>query len=98
MWRHWILSHVLVCQAILASEAPVTPVKTTAIFNGKDFSGLYTWLRATGPKDPQKVFAVRDGTIHMKGGEHRGCVTTQKALQGLSRVRGIQVGRANQWR
>jgi hypothetical protein len=81
MWRSWIHSCVLICQAILASEAPVTPVKTKALFNGQDFTGLYTWLRATGPKDPQQVFTVKDGAIHMQGGEHRGVLATRKSYK-----------------
>ncbi len=60
---------------------PVAPTKTTALFNGKDLAGSYTWLRATGRDDPQKVFSVKDGAIHMKGGEHRGVIVTKKAYK-----------------
>lgn len=64
-----------------SGESPVTPAEPTPLFNGKDFAGLYTWLRATGPDDPQKVFTVKDGAIHMKGGEHRGVLVTKRAYK-----------------
>ena len=64
-----------------AADPPVTPAKPTPLFNGKDFTGLYTWLRATGPEDPQKVFTVKDGAIHVKGGEHRGVIVTKKSYK-----------------
>src|SRR5206468_11090404 len=35
--------------------------------NGKDLTGLYTWLRDTKDKDPRNVFTVHDGMIHVSG-------------------------------
>jgi hypothetical protein len=38
----------------------------TPLFNGKDLTGWYTYLKGLGKNnDPQKVFQVRDGTIHI---------------------------------
>ena len=83
--HHFLLATALLTSPLLEAEkgaaAPVTPRQAVALFNGKDFSGLYIWLRASGPKDPHEVFSVRDGAIHMKGGEHRGCVTTRRAYK-----------------
>ncbi len=70
------LSLTLVHGAQAADLAPVKPRKTIKLFNGKDLKGWYTWLRATGRKDPQGVFSVKNGAIHMKGGEHRGYIAT----------------------
>ncbi len=47
------------------------------LFNGKDLSGLTTWLKDTKREDPRKVFTVRDGMIHVSG-EGAGYVATEK--------------------
>jgi hypothetical protein len=46
---------------------PLVPKKKTRLFNGKDLTGLYPWLRDTKDKDPRKVFSVHDGMIHVSG-------------------------------
>lgn len=39
-----------------------------SLFNGRDFSGWYTWLKDYGRNvDPKGVFSVRDGVIHITG-------------------------------
>lgn len=45
------------------------------LFNGKDFSGLYTHLNGPGLDDPDKVFMVHDGMIHISGGTYGGIYT-----------------------
>ena|SRR5436190_125837 len=37
------------------------------LFNGKDLTGLSTWLKDTKGEDPRKVFTVHDGMIHASG-------------------------------
>jgi hypothetical protein len=37
------------------------------LFNGKDLSGLYPWLKNTLYEDPRGVFAVRDGLLVISG-------------------------------
>jgi hypothetical protein len=37
------------------------------LFNGKDLTGLSTWLKDTGRQDPRKVFTARDGVLHISG-------------------------------
>jgi hypothetical protein len=55
-----------------AADAPgqeaISP-KTGVIklFNGKDLSGLYTWLKDAKYEDPRKVFTVEDGLLHISG-------------------------------
>ena len=39
----------------------------TQLFNGNDLSGFYTWLKESGRKDPNNVFSVKDGMIHISG-------------------------------
>src|SRR5436190_11174050 len=47
------------------------------LFNGKDFTGLTTWLKDTKREDPRKVFTVHDGMIHASG-DGMGYVATEK--------------------
>lgn len=35
------------------------------LFNGKDLSGFHTYLSGQGNKDPEQVFSVNDGMIHV---------------------------------
>src|SRR5688572_10237957 len=48
----------------LCAAQPIRPTKTTPLFNGKDLSGLTTWLKDTKQADPRKVFTVSDGLLH----------------------------------
>src|SRR5262245_7619353 len=62
--------------------------KLVKLFNGKDLSGFYTYLGAPakGEKpygknnDPEKVFTVHDGMIHVSG-KVFGCFTTEKEYE-----------------
>ncbi|TAF74369.1 MAG: DUF1080 domain-containing protein [Bacteroidetes bacterium] len=50
------------------------------IFNGKDFSGWYTYLDKHGiGKDPEKVFKIEDGILHISGKEN-GYLATKKSF------------------
>src|SRR6185295_11280252 len=60
-----------------AAAEPVTPREGTSLFNGKDLSGLTTWLKETQRDDPRKVFEARDGAIRASG-EGNGYVATEK--------------------
>jgi hypothetical protein len=37
------------------------------LFNGKDLTGLYGWLKDTRYEDPREVFSVRDGCLRISG-------------------------------
>jgi hypothetical protein len=50
-----------------APQEAARPEKATALFNGKDLSGLVTWLRDSGREDPGKVYTVVDGAIRCSG-------------------------------
>jgi hypothetical protein len=56
---------------------PVQPTEVIRLFNGKDFTGLSTWLNKTQREDPKKVFTVEDGMLHISG-EDNGYVSTDK--------------------
>ena len=48
-----------------------------SLFNGRDFTGLTTWLKDSQREDPKKVFTVHDGVIHASG-DGMGYVATAK--------------------
>ena len=56
---------------------PQSPKQVTPLFNGKDLSGLTTWLQDTKTADPRKVFRVEDGVIRISG-DGNGYVATEK--------------------
>jgi hypothetical protein len=59
---------------------PIRPTATVPLFNGKDLTGLTTWLKDSGRADPRKVFSVQDGMLHVSG-EGMGYVATVKAYR-----------------
>jgi len=60
-----------------AAAEPLTPREATSLFDGKDLSGLTTWLKETQRDDPRKVFEAKDGAIRASG-EGNGYVATEK--------------------
>lgn len=75
------LSALLCCLAMLAGpgrSADAQQEGVVKLFNGKDLTNFYTWLRGLGKNnDPEKVFTVHDGMIHVSG-KIFGCFTTEK--------------------
>ncbi|MCH5374526.1 MAG: DUF1080 domain-containing protein, partial [Planctomycetes bacterium] len=65
-----------------AKHPPITPSGTTIeLFNGRDFAGLYTFLKGRGVRrGADDVFRVDKGTIHISG-EGRGYVATENAYR-----------------
>jgi hypothetical protein len=56
---------------------PITPKGAVKLFNGKDLTGLSTWLKGDKRQDPHKVFTVHDGMIHISG-QINGYIATEK--------------------
>lgn len=56
---------------------PTAPTGVMKLFNGKDLTGLTTWLKDTKREDPRKVFSVKDGMIHISG-DGNGYVATDR--------------------
>jgi hypothetical protein len=50
-----------------SADEPASPKEVVKLFNGKDLTGLTTWLRDTKREDPRKVFSVEDGMLHISG-------------------------------
>jgi hypothetical protein len=63
-----------------AKQEPIAPAKPIALFNGKDFTGLYSWLKMSKREDPRRVFRVENGMIHVSG-EDNGYLATEKAYR-----------------
>lgn len=63
------------------AEVPVRGVyEPIRLFNGKDLSSFYTFIKDRGrDTDPKQVFTVRDGMIVITG-EEWGCLTTHESF------------------
>src|SRR2546423_1253605 len=60
---------------------PIRPAEgVTPLFNGKDLTGLYTWLKDGKRNDPRKVFSVKNGQLHISG-DGFGYIATEKAYR-----------------
>ena len=92
MTKHLILkSAVWVCLAALwiafgaVAQAgdpaqPIVPREPIRLFNGRDFSGLVTWLKDSGRDDPKTVFSVEDGVLHISG-DGAGYIATERSYK-----------------
>src|SRR5262245_14082866 len=56
---------------------PLGPKEVIRLFNGKDLTGLTTWLKDTQREDPRRVFRVTEGLLHITG-DGFGYVATEK--------------------
>ena len=69
------------CAARVAQAAePITPKETIRPLHGNDLGSLETWLKESGRKDPDHVFAVKDGVLCISG-EGSGYVATPEAYE-----------------
>lgn len=85
----WCVGGLLVVGWVaLTTQAPMAAEDKSAVvhlFNGKDLTNFYTFLIAPEKgkepygknNDPEKVFTVHDGMIHITG-KVFGCLTTEK--------------------
>src|SRR5262249_52005332 len=86
MTRWWLGSLVVLgflgvgSGALPEKSDAVSPKETVALFNGKDLTGLTTWLKDTKREDPRRVFRVEDGVLHITG-DGFGYVATEKAYR-----------------
>ena len=54
------------------------PDRVTPLFNGRDLTGLYPWLKDSAYDDPKRVWSVRDGVLRCSG-EVAGYLATRQA-------------------
>lgn len=61
------MSIFVLVPALAAQNAPRAG-KAIKLFNGKNLDGFYTWVENQGKnQDPNRVFTVHDGMIHVSG-------------------------------
>lgn len=48
----------------------IVPDRTIQLFNGKDLTGFYGWLKDNHHSDPDGIFSVKDGNIRITGQEY----------------------------
>lgn len=61
-----------------SNQVKTAKSKSISLFNGKDLTGWYTFIKDRGTGiDPKKVFTVQDGLIRISGEEY-GCITTNE--------------------
>lgn len=76
-----VLNPAISAAAWETDQSPVVPGRQgVLLFNGKDLSGLYGWLKDTHYQDPKRVFTVRDGMIRISG-EVDGYLATKQAYR-----------------
>ena len=75
--------------ALASGSAATAPRSGTAfspregvvqLFNGRDLSGLYPWLKDSAFRDPEHVFTVRDGLLRISGSTP-GYLATERAFR-----------------
>lgn len=62
------------------AEPPRQPDGLVRLFNGRDLTGLSTWLKGTGRADPRRVFTAHDGLLHISG-DGLGYIATDRAYR-----------------
>ncbi len=83
-----IIVNVFVAANLAAQNPPAAKetAGTIHLFNGKDLTGFYTYLKDRGKNvDPNKVFTVHDGMLHISGQEF-GCVTSDEEFENFHLV------------
>src|SRR5262249_23039336 len=95
--RAWFIIVIVISLTVIGlawseEPKPITPTQDIALFNGRDLTGLYTWLKDTKREDPKKVFTVHDGMIHASG-EGYGYVATEKEYESYHLVVECKWGR-----
>jgi hypothetical protein len=68
--RFWRWATAVVAILLPACAGPSAAGRGTPLFNGRDFTGFYTWLKTQGvDRDPDGVFAVANGEVRVSGRE-----------------------------
>lgn len=70
---------VLVGTSVPGWSDAVTPKEVIKLFNGKDLTNFYTWLKDFGKNnDPKKVITVTDGMLFIRGDVDGGAITEKE--------------------
>ncbi|MGZ8525138.1 MAG: 3-keto-disaccharide hydrolase [Chitinophagaceae bacterium] len=72
---------LITCFTFTCFCAVAQPTKMKALFNGKNLAGWYSFLTTKGKNnDPEKVFTVENGLLHISGKEF-GYICTEKTFK-----------------
>lgn len=72
---------VLLAMSVTATGVRAEEPEAIKLFNGKDLTNWYTYLRDRGKNDdPKEVFTIQDGILRISGEEY-GCITTEKEYE-----------------
>lgn len=71
-----ILASFLLAAVACAAE-PIRPERKIRLFNGKDLTNFYVFLKDSKREDPRKVFSVEKGAIRISG-EEWGALSTRE--------------------
>ena len=75
---HFVLPVLMATICATSFAAPITPMEPMPLFNGKDLSSFYTFIKGRGRDvDPKEVFTIVDDEIRVSG-EEWGCITTNE--------------------
>jgi len=66
--------------SVAQSRAAIVVSQPQTLFNGRDLSGFTSWLKESGTNDPNRVFRVTDGAIHITG-QGAGYLATRDAYR-----------------
>ena len=91
-----VLLSLIAAAGACASNA-LSPSEPTPLFNGRDLTGFYTWLRDTKRDDPRRVFSVTDDGLLRISGDGFGYLATEKAYRDYHLVAEFKWGTRN-WR
>lgn len=67
---------LLLIAALASGGEPVRPAKKLRLFNGKDLTNFYVFLKDNKREDPRKVFTVQNGLVRISG-EEWGALSTR---------------------
>jgi hypothetical protein len=73
--RSLLVLLLCVMAASLQASEPVTPRGKIRLFNGRNLDGFYVSMAKSGREDPQGVFRVEGGCIHVSSFEWGGLTT-----------------------
>jgi hypothetical protein len=72
-------------QGVESGESISPAEDVVHLFNGKDLTGLYSWLKDSQFSDPRRVFTVVDGLLRISG-EVAGYIGTQRQYKDYTLV------------
>lgn len=76
----WLFVTVSILPVIASDlrEQAIRPKQVIRLFDGKSLAGFYTWMKETKYEDPESVFRVTDGMLHITGEGFGGLLTKKE--------------------